>query len=164
MEKNIDYNKEFPIGFQNFTISRSDYESMPDPMKTDGFDDEKMKELAKTIGVELKKWNFDKESEYYEDEVEGAFWREMEECAVAMGMTYYEDEVDEEIKPMEIKPMIVSRLATIMETSDAEAIADVISLDVAQDVSETADQQNWNSADVDIAIVRVLKKKLGIEE
>ena len=85
-------NKEFPVGFKDYTICRGDYESMPDPMKTDGFDDEKMTELAKCIGVELKKWNFDEESEYYEDEVEGAFWREMEECAVAMGMTYYEDE------------------------------------------------------------------------
>ena len=31
------------------------------------------------------------------------------------------------------------------------------------DVKETADQQNWNSADVDIALVRVLKKKLHVE-
>lgn len=91
-----DLNKEFKVGFKEFSICRADYENMPDPMKTDGFDDEKMTELAKSIGVELKKWNFDEESEYYEDDVEGAFWREMEECAVAMGMTYYEDE-DEEV-------------------------------------------------------------------
>ena len=160
MEKNIDYNKEFNTGFQEYTIARGDYESMPCPMKTSDFDDEKMQKLADIIGAQMKLYNFDEESPDYEDDVEDAFWREMEECAVAMGMTYYEDEVDEE----EIKPMIVSRLATIMETSDAEAIADVISFDVAQDVSETADPQSWNSGDVDIAIVRVLKKKLSIEE
>lgn len=87
-----DLNKEFKVGFKDYTISRSDYEDMSAPMNTDGFDDEKMTELAKCIGVELKKWNFDEESEYYEDEVEAAFWQEMEDCAVAMGMTYYEDE------------------------------------------------------------------------
>lgn len=160
MEKNIDYNKEFPIGFQNYTISRSDYESMPDPMKTDGFDDDKMKALAKRIGVELKKWNFDKESVYYEDAVEDAFWREMEECAVAMGMTYYEDDVDAD----EVNGMVVNRLANIMDTSDAQKIADVIYFEVADDVADTADPQNWNSGDVDIALVRVLKKRLGIVE
>jgi hypothetical protein len=87
-----DLNKEFKVGFKDYTISRSDYEDMPCPMNTDGFDDEKMKTLAENIGAELQQYNFDEQSQYYKDEVDDAFWREMENCAVKMGMTYYEDE------------------------------------------------------------------------
>lgn len=63
-----------------------------------------------------------------------------------------------------VDDMIIKRLSNIMEYSDAQAIAYAICDEVLEDVKETADQHNWNSADVDIALVRVLKKKLGIEE
>ena len=85
-------NKEFSIGFKGFTICRGDYESMPCPMDTSGFDDETMRELARCIGLELKQYSFDEQSPYYEEDVEDAFWKEMEDCAVEMGMPYYEDE------------------------------------------------------------------------
>lgn len=92
MEKIEDQTKEFATGFKNYTISRIDYESMPCPMDTKNFDDEKMQELANRIGNELKQWNFDEDSPYYKDDVDDAFWKEMEDCAVEMNMPYYEDE------------------------------------------------------------------------
>lgn len=84
--------KEFSTNFQNFTITRGDYESMPCPMNTSKFDDDKMQKLADLIGEELKQYRFDEQSPYYKDDVDDAFWKEMEDCAVEMGMTYYEDE------------------------------------------------------------------------
>ena len=84
--------KEFATGFKDYTISRIDYESMPCPMDTKDFDDEKMQELANRIGEELNQRNFDEESPYYDDVLADAFWSEMERCAVEMNMPYYEDE------------------------------------------------------------------------
>lgn len=63
-----------------------------------------------------------------------------------------------------VNGMIVKRLSSIMEYSNAQAIAYSIYDDIVEDVKETADKDNWTSEDVDIAIVRVLKKRLQIEE
>lgn len=44
--------------------------------------------------------------------------------------------------------------------SIGEAIVDA----VAKDIAETADVDEWCDGDVEIAVIRVLKKKLHIEE
>lgn len=54
--------------------------------------------------------------------------------------------------------------AGAMDISDAEKVADTLQADVANDVMETSDYPNYNISDIRIAIVRTLKKKLGIEE
>jgi len=82
-------NKEFPIGMFGYTISRKLYEEgKPNPMCTTNFDDAHMEELAKKICHEMSKYTYDVNDE---DGQEYAFWYEMEECALHMGMRYYED-------------------------------------------------------------------------
>lgn len=54
-------------------------------------------------------------------------------------------------------------LNRIFEMDDSERVADVLIDDVFQDVIETADKC-FNSGDVEIALARVLKKHLGIED
>lgn len=49
------------------------------------------------------------------------------------------------------------------ESQDAGELADAVTDDVVTDIEETAGD-DWNSGDVDIALVRVLKKRLGIED
>ena len=44
-----------------------------------------------------------------------------------------------------------------------EELAEHLKDEVYQDVMETADPDQWNWPDVDIALNRVLKKRLGIE-
>ena len=46
-------------------------------------------------------------------------------------------------------------------SSDADDLADAITDDVITDIEETAGE-NWHSGDVDIALMRVLKKRLCI--
>ena len=87
-------------------VSRGDYESMPAPMYAGEFDDDKMTELARLI-YEMLNSNYgytEKElTDYFSDnnpdkdeDLDMAFWREMEEIAVQMGMRYYEDISEEE--------------------------------------------------------------------
>lgn len=88
--------KTYPILSKNYkdkllTISRVDYESMPCPLCTDGWTPEKMHELADAIAGQLDMYNFDNMSPYFEDDRDDAFWKEMENCAVDLGMKYYED-------------------------------------------------------------------------
>lgn len=47
-----------------------------------------------------------------------------------------------------------------MDSEDAGKIADALEDDVARDIEETADKDNWNSSDVDIAMTRVLLKRV----
>ena len=87
-------------------ISRGDYEGLPIPMYAGEFDDSQMRELAEKIYLCLtNEYRYtDKELEKYfndqtankDDELDDAFWREMEEIAVQMGMRYYEDMTEEE--------------------------------------------------------------------
>lgn len=46
---------------------------------------------------------------------------------------------------------------------DMQKLFDAIVDDVYEDIMETADHDNWHSGDVQIAIRRVLFKRLGIE-
>lgn len=55
-------------------------------------------------------------------------------------------------------------LSVGFESIDAGRVADALTDEVAEDVEETADPENWHSGDVEIALARVLKKRLGIEE
>ena len=94
-------------------VSRGDYESMPAPMYAGEFDDEKMAELARLI-YQMLNSNYgytDRELEKYfndmsanvDEDLNIAFWREMEEIAVQMGMRYYEDMTDEEFEEISKK-------------------------------------------------------------
>lgn len=78
--------KEFKIGFMDYTISRADYECMPMPMDTCGFDDEKMQSLADDIGLSMRTRNLDTDNK---DKIDEVFWEEMENSAIEFGMTYY---------------------------------------------------------------------------
>lgn len=90
-----------------YIISRGDYESMPAPMYAGEFDDNKMTELAEKIYLCLtKEYGYSKEdlekyfntnpNDLIDDDLDIAFWREMENIAIEMGMRYYEDMTDEE--------------------------------------------------------------------
>ena len=89
-------------------VSRGDYENMSCPMYAGEFDDDKMTELAKKIYLSLtNEYRYtDKELEKYfndtsaniDEDLDMAFWREMEEIAIQMGMRYYEDMTDEEFE------------------------------------------------------------------
>ena len=100
--KNDSLHKEFISG--GVVITRNDYESMPCPMYAREFTDEQMQELAnQTANILSAQYGYNeyeisclKEDSQEMEDFEDAFWREMEECAVAMGMRYYEDMSDEE--------------------------------------------------------------------
>lgn len=94
-------------------VSRGDYENMPAPMYAGEFDDEKMAELARLI-YQMLNSNYgytDKELEKYfndmsanvDEDLDIAFWNEMESIAVQMGMRYYEDMTDEEYEEISKK-------------------------------------------------------------
>ena len=94
-------------------VSRGDYEGMACPMYAGEFDDDKMAELARLI-YQMLNTNYgytDKELEKYfndmsanvDEDLDIAFWREMEEIAVQMGMRYYEDMTDEEYEEISKK-------------------------------------------------------------
>lgn len=94
-------------------VSRGDYENMLAPMYAGEFDDEKMAELARLIyqmlnsnygytDRELEKY-FNDPSANIDENLDMAFWREMEEIAVQMGMRYYEDMTDEEFEEISKK-------------------------------------------------------------
>jgi len=101
---NDSLHKEFISG--GVVITRYDYESMPCPMYAIEFTDEQMQELTnKTANILSSQYGYNeyeisrlKEDSQEMEDYYNAFWREMEECAVAMGMRYYEDISDEEYK------------------------------------------------------------------
>ena len=92
--------KEFKSG--GIVITREDYENLPCAMCANEFSDEKMQELADEIAHILSsQWGYDEDEisclEKDSDEMEDfdmAFWQEMQEIAVHMGMRYYEDITD----------------------------------------------------------------------
>lgn len=77
--------KEFKVN-KHFSITRGDYEGMPDPLIAFTWSDEQMKQLAKNISNELCPYDKN-DPEGMEDD----FWATMENVAVRMGMEYYED-------------------------------------------------------------------------
>ena len=106
----VEYDTYFQINGLDI-VSRGDYESMPCPMYAGEFDDDQMQDLAETIylalhngyGYGLDVDNYFSNSNlmmetnpYLYEDIDDAFWKEMEDIAVAMGMRYYEDMTDEE--------------------------------------------------------------------
>ncbi len=94
-------------------ISREHYEGLPIPMYAGEFDDEKMAKLAEKIYLcltneygytdrELEKYFNDQTAEIDYD-LDMAFWREMENIAIEMGMRYYADMTDEEYEEISKK-------------------------------------------------------------
>lgn len=100
--RNDSLKKEFVSG--GVGITREDYESMPCAMYAMEFTDDQMQELVNRVADVLSSqygYNeyeiscLEEDSQDLEDYYE-AFWREMENIALDMGMRYYEDMSDEE--------------------------------------------------------------------
>ena len=94
---NQDLKQEFVCG--SILITREDYESMPCAMCATEFSDKSMQTLVNKLHdvltyqygyTEHKINNLEDGSEEMED-FDNAFWREMENIAVDMGMRYYDD-------------------------------------------------------------------------
>lgn len=64
---------------------------------------------------------------------------------------------------VDLQYIVEHKLLSVMCSDSAKRIANEIVLDVAQDISETADRQ-FNESDVRLAIGRVLEKRLDIKE
>ena len=133
-----DMEKEFT--YKGVTITRYDYEAMPDPMCAVEFSDEEMQKIAQdTYEYLLSNGWSDKEiSEYLGDNldylnddndtaemIKDDFWRFMEKAAIENGMKYYEDMdddgyVDESSKKKvmkesyDISPELEDRLNSIL--------------------------------------------------
>jgi hypothetical protein len=99
-------------------ISREHYESLPCAMYAYEFDDVEMQIIADTIYSTLVcDYGYGADAEEYfrnpnllgrlnhilYDDIDDAFWREMEEIAVNMGMRYYADMTDEEYNSIKNK-------------------------------------------------------------
>lgn len=86
-------------------ITRDDYETLPCPLCTKEFSNDKMQRLAELIYNSLvsKYGEIDVENyfnncllRYKFDIINNTYWRDMEDIAIEMGMRYYEDLTDEE--------------------------------------------------------------------
>lgn len=106
------YNKYFQ--FQGLEIvSRGDYEGLPIPMYGVEFTDDQMNELARLIYQMLNsnyRYSHKDLEDYFnhnnpnkDEDLDMAFWKEMEEIAVQMGMRYYEDMTEEEYNELNQK-------------------------------------------------------------
>lgn len=102
--ENKDLKKEFTSN--GITLSREDFESLPCAMYAMEFTDEQMQELVNcTANILSSQYGYneyeisclEEDSQELEDYYY-AFWREMENIALDMGMRYYEDMTDEEYK------------------------------------------------------------------
>lgn len=90
--------KQFTSSNGYATISRLDYYTFPCPMCANEFDDEKMQKLADTIGNVLEnEYKYTKEeiTDKENEDCQDSLWREIEDCALAMGMKYLEDMEEE---------------------------------------------------------------------
>ena len=86
--------KQFTSSNGYVTISRGDYYSFPCPMCAGDFNDEKMQKLADTIGNVLEnEYRYTKEeiTDEENEDCQDALWKEIEDCALTMGMKYLED-------------------------------------------------------------------------
>lgn len=99
-------NKDLKIEFVSggVGITREDYESLPCAMYAMEFTNAQMQELVDKIAnvlssqygyTEYEISCLEEDSQELEDYYD-AFWREMENVAIEMGMRYYEDMSDEE--------------------------------------------------------------------
>ena len=103
-KENDDMEKEFVCN--GVSITRYDYESLPDPMAASQLDDETMQKIACDIYDYLSSANWSDEEiskylgshlddvlddDWKGDEIKDEFWRYMEKAAIENGMKYYED-------------------------------------------------------------------------
>lgn len=51
-------------------------------------------------------------------------------------------------------------LILIPESIEAGEVANALQDEVMQDIADTADSDNWHSGDIDIALARVMKRRL----
>ncbi len=93
--------KKFKVN-EHFTISRRDYEDMPDSMLAWNWSDERMQELADRTNANLAEYD-----ESDPDGMENDFWKTMEVEAVRMGMEYYEDLEEDYLAEMEYDWMML---------------------------------------------------------
>ena len=104
IKENDDMEKEFVC--KGVSITRYDYESLPDPMAASQLDDETMQKIACDIYDYLSSANWSDEEiskylgshlddvlddDWKGDEIKDEFWRYMEKAAIENGMKYYED-------------------------------------------------------------------------
>ena len=87
------YTKEFVCG--KTSIARRDFEEMPVAMDTYDFDDKTMQAIADHTEKNMVT-NFGANYDLTDDDINSAWWAEMEGVALDFGMNYYED-YDEEI-------------------------------------------------------------------
>ena len=87
------YTKEFVCG--KSSIARRDYEEMPCAMDTYDFDDDTMQKIVNIVEANMVT-NFGENYDLTDDDIDSAWWAEMEGVALDFGMNYYED-YDEEI-------------------------------------------------------------------
>jgi hypothetical protein len=88
--------KQFPIyTAKKHSITRGDYEGLPCAMKAWDWSDKQMAELADNI-ASMFGYDSYPEDENEREELESDFWSVMENEAIKMGMTYYEDMTEEE--------------------------------------------------------------------
>ena len=60
-----------------------------------------------------------------------------------------------------VEEYIYRKFLIFMDSCDATLFAESLAEDVVSDIEETADE-NFNGADIEIAITRVLKARLGL--
>ena len=88
------YTKEFVCG--KTSIARRDFEEMPVAMDTYDFDDKTMQAIADHTEKNMVT-NFGANYDLTDDDINSAWWAEMEGVALDFGMNYYED-YDEDVE------------------------------------------------------------------
>lgn len=91
----MEYNKEFkiPNSHEWYNISRGLYEGLPCSMVACCWTDKRMEELAELIGKHFQMSYPPSDYSYQSqaEQIENEYYMVIEECAIAMGMKYYED-------------------------------------------------------------------------
>lgn len=86
----------------DFSLTRSEFESFPCPMVACLWSDEQMEELAKRVKRNFR-CDFLPTNRYELDDLENEWYRVIEDCALEMGMRYYEDLSKEEYEEINNK-------------------------------------------------------------
>jgi uncharacterized protein (DUF2164 family) len=92
--------KEFNV-VEDFSLTRSEFEGFPCPMVACLWTDEQMQELADRVKKEFDYTTPKTEEEW--EELDDQWYRVIENCALRMGMQYYEDLSSDERKEINDK-------------------------------------------------------------
>ena len=80
----------------DFSLTRAEFEGFPCPMVACLWTDEQMEELANEV---KKNFVYDTlPKNYYLNNLEDEWYRVIENCALEMGMQYYDDLTDQEVE------------------------------------------------------------------